>query len=252
MPDVMNPISEKVVKIGMRILSILKKKGVLITPWNVELFNESTGFIKDDPFTQFKLNSVCELLIEESKEIMGDRHKISAIIARLDPATYKVLNIGYTKDYERLWNKRDEDESIPLAMVTDTYFMEVFDPQSPNPNNPYQPELKFLTDYLILLFGHQVEVANGWITEYPEEGRSGFAEIGMKTMFTTIYTALAAYENDGNPTDIPNYDEEPPFKVFLSRLDIKTFITSTMNYNTDHLFSIDEFIAERQQNHDEL
>lgn len=239
MVEILNGVCEMVVKIGLRILSILKREASLVFPWNPDLF-----------ISHLDLDSVSEGVIQDSKEAMGDSHPIGAIIARLDPATYKVLSIGYTKDYESLWNKRKEDKSNPLLMISDSYLFEVLDPKKTNPYIPYQPELKFLTDYLILLFGHSFDKAKRWVGE-TAEGNTTIDSIAMEIILTTLYTTLTALGGDTQQVDIPEYDKEPPFKEFISQLGIKKFIVD-MEYNHDTGITIDDLIAERQQDWDEL
>ena len=239
MVEILSSVCKMVVKIGLRMLSILKREASLVFPWNPDLF-----------ISHLDLDSVSEGVIEDSKEAMGDSHPIGAIIARLHPETYKVLSIGYTKDYERLWNKRKEDKSSPLLMISDSYLFEVLDPKKSNPYIPYQPELKFLADYLILLFGHSFDRAEGWVGE-TAEGNTTIDSIAMEIILTTLYTTLTALGGDNKPVDIPEYDKEPPFKEFISQLGIKKFIVD-MEYNHDTGITIDDLIAERQKDWDEL
>jgi len=237
MVEIMSSVCKKAVQIGTRIISILIKKHSMTFPWSPELN------------AALNLDSMSIMAIEYHKDLMGDDHKMSAVIARLHPETYKVTSIGYTKDYERLWNKRKEDKSIPLIMIAKSYLMNALDPTSPNEYQPYLPELKLLTDYLLLLFGHPAEVAKDWVMEDEVQG-TAINTIGTKMILTTIYSTFVALGEYNHPA-IPEYDEEPPFKEFLARIDIKKFIAD-MEYNYDTDVSIDDVIAERKQDRGEL
>ena len=153
-----------------------------------------------------------------------------AVVAHIDPKTYRVLGIDYTKDYEMMWNNRAAKKTLPIVIIGASGIMDRLDKTSPNPYAPYMPELKDLSINLLMLLGHPRDIAERWIGE-DSEGETVYAQIGLEAILQTLYatfTVLADGEgkDENDRPDLPKYDNEP---LDQFRSDLRAFI-SDLNY----------------------
>jgi hypothetical protein len=204
----MDSICEKSVQIGMRMVVLLADGHEIFWPWNSLL-------------EQLKLDKFGDNRIETFTEVYGDVRKMEAIVAHINPKTYEVLGIEYSKDYKKMWKKRVPEESLPIIITGERNIMDRLDPASLE----FMPDLKALSIDLLLLFGHSRDFAERWIQE-DSEGGIGYAQFGLDAILYTIYATFTVLgegkgSNENGKPKFPNFDNEP---LDQFRSDLRVFI----------------------------
>ena len=226
MAAIRESVCEKRVQIGMKMIALLAEGMDIGWPWN-------------DVLDQFRLDKLGDRQIEMEIEDFGEDHKIVAIVAHIDPKTYQVLSIEYTKDFEKLWKKRVPEKSLPFTIIRASKIVDRLTPASPNPHSPYMPELKDLSIDLFLLLGHQRDSAELWIKE-DSKGEILYAEYGLEAILDTLYTTFTALGEDSElrESKFRQFRKEPPLDQFRS--DLRAFIND-LNY-VHRKLTIDDYM----------
>ena len=142
----MDLVCEQFAQVGMRMVAALAEDGWSMTwPWP-KFLTVNREFVTD----------MNDQTIEYSKEVMGrDDWRISAVVAHVNPETYKVIKFEFTEDFEIMWEGSKANKlSLPLKVIADFDIMDRLNMDSPEYSAPLTAKLKTLSADLLSLIGH--------------------------------------------------------------------------------------------------
>ena len=240
-PTIVDMVCYKAVQIGLRMLGVLASEftGTFFWPW--------TNHMKE-----FRLEGLGEDTLELSEITFGEDHKIHAVFAHIDPKTLVVMKIDFTNDFQKVWDNRNLEVSIPVTIIADFGVIngltsEEFSP-SPWPESVVT-QMKALTSDLMYLFGQPNEVVEGWM-RVDDDGQEAIFPIGVEVILHTLYSTFVVLKEDmagedGKP-ELPKHNDES-FDQFRS--DIHEFV-SGLGYGEANLNDASDFIM--QYLHEEM